>query len=161
MAIGSTGIAGQSRNDLRRQLLVSMMGTKAAFDSRGYEVGEEDTRLPVQNIGTTIPTSLIPNGFTNFSCTATSSAIHTLQDAVAGIYKTITQISSSTLGIALQFGALANIVTTAGSSFNQIVFGGVGHTVGLACISTGGGSGGGPVWIAASPASPGLSFSTF
>lgn len=161
MAIGSTGVLGQTRDQLRRQLLVSMMGSKAAFDVRGYEVGEEDTRLPVQNITTTLPTSHLPNGFTNYSCTVTSSAIHTFQDAVAGIYKTLTQISSSTLGIAVQFGALANIVTTAGSSFNQIVFAGVGHTVGLACVSTGGGSGGGPVWIATSPASPGLTFSTF
>ena len=55
----------------------------------------------------------------------------------------------------------ANIVTTAGSSFNQIVFLGVGHTIGLACVSTAGGSNGGPVWIATSPPSPGLTISTF
>lgn len=161
MAIGSTGVVGQTRDFLRNQIKSSMFGRLAGFDNRNYEVGEEDTRLPVQNIGTTIPTSLIPNGFTNFSCTVASSALHTFQDAVSGIYKTLTQISSSTLGIALQFGALANIVTTAGSSFNQIVFAGVGHTIGLACVSTAGGSGGGPVFVATSPPSPGLTFSTF
>lgn len=161
MAIGSTGITALSREQLRNQLETSMMGRRAAIDFRGFEVGEEDTRLPIQNIGTTVPTSCLVNGFTNLTCTAASSAIHTFQDAVAGIYKTLTQLSSSTLGIAVQFGALANIVTSAGSSFNQIVFAGVGHTVGLGCISTGGGSGGGPVWIATSPPSPGLTFSTF
>lgn len=161
MAIGSTGVTGQSRASLRRQMMTSMMGSRAGMDNLGYEVGEEDTRLPIDNITSTVPTSLSPNGFSNFSCTAVSSAIHTLQQTVAGIYKTLTQISSSTLGIAVQFGPNANIVTTAGSSFNQIVFAGVGHTVGLACVSTAGGSNGGPVWISASPASPGLTFSTY
>lgn len=161
MAIGSTGVLGQTRAALRRAMMTSMMGIRAGMDALGYEVGEEDTRLPIDNISTTVPTSLTPNGFSNFSCTAASSAIHTLNLAVAGIYKTLTQISSSTLGIVVQFGANANIVTTAGSSFNQITFAGVGHTAGLACVSTAGGSQGGPVWISASPASPGLTFSTF
>lgn len=161
MALGSTAVTGQTREALRRAMITSMMGKRAGMDVLGYEVGEEDTRLPIDNITSTVPTSLAPNGFSNFSCTATSSAVHTLQQAVAGIYKTLTQISSSTLGIAVQFGANANIVTTAGSSFNQIVFAGVGHTVGLACVSTAGGANGGPVWISASPASPGLTFSTY
>lgn len=161
MALGSTAVLGQTREGLRNMMKTSMMGRRAGMDNNDYEVGEQDTRLPIDNIGTTVPTSLSPNGFTNFSCTATSSAIHTLQQAVAGIYKTLTQISSSTLGIAVQFGANANIVTTAGSSFNQITFAGVGHTVGLACVSTGGGANGGPVWIGTSPASPGLTFSTY
>lgn len=161
MALGSTAVAGQSRPSLRRQMLTSMMGIRAGMDALGYEVGEEDTRLPIDNIGTTVPTSLSANGFSIFSCTAASSAIHTLKTSVAGIYKTLTQISSSTLGIAVQFGPNDNIVTTAGSSFNQIVFAGVGHTVGLSCMSTGGGANGGAVWISASPASPGLTFSTF
>jgi hypothetical protein len=161
MAIGSTGVPGQTREQLRNQLKTTMFGRLAGMDVRNYEVGEEDTRLPVQNVSTTVPTSCLPNGFTNFTCTAASSAIHTFQDAVAGIYKTLTQLSSSTLGIAIQFGAAANIVTSAGSSFNQIVFAGVGHSVGLACVSTAGGSGNGPVWIATSPPSPGLTFSTF
>lgn len=161
MAIGSTGVAGQSRASLRRQMMTSMMGARAGMDNLGYEVGEEDTRLPIDNITSTVPTSLSPNGFSNFSCTATSSAAHTLLQAVAGIYKTLTQISSSTLGIAVQFGPNANLVTTAGSSFNQIIFAGVGHTIGLACISTAGGANGGSVWVATSPPSPGLTISTY
>ena len=160
MALGSTAVAGQNRAALRRQMETSMMGIRAGIDFAGYEVGEEDTRLPIDAITSTVPTSLSPNGFSIFSCTVASSAIHTLKTSVAGIYKTLTQISSSTLGIAVQFGALDQIVTTVGSSFNQIVFAGVGHTVGLSCVSTAGAAGG-AVWISASPASPGLTFSTF
>jgi sorbitol-specific phosphotransferase system component IIA len=138
----------------------SMMGARAGMDFAGYEVGEEDTRLPIDNITSTVPTSLSPNGFSIFSCTVASSAIHTLKTSVSGIYKTLTQISSSTLGIVVQLGANDVIVTTAGSSFNQITFAGVGHTAGLYCASTGGANAG-AVWISGSPASPGLSFSTF
>lgn len=157
MSLGSTAITGQSRESLRSQMKTSMMGRAAGYDFNGYEVGEQDTRLPVDNISTTISTSLAANGASVFSCTSASSAIHTLQNPVAGIYKQLTQISSSTLGIALQFGAGAQIVTTAGSSFNQITFAGVGHTASLFCASTAGGG----IWLSASPASPGLTFSTY
>lgn len=158
--LGSTAVSGQNRAALRRQMETSMMGQRAGMDFAGYEVGEEDTRLPVDNISSTVPTSCSPNGFTIFSCTVASSATHTLKAPVSCIYKTLTQISSSTLGIVVQFGANDSIVTTAGSSFNQITFAGVGHTASLACVSTSGPSGG-AVWISASPASPGLSFSTY
>lgn len=157
MALGSTSVAALTRENLRNLMVTTMMGRRAGMDANGYEVGEQDTRLPIDNIGTTVPTSLSPNGFTNLSCTVASSAIHTLQNPVAGIYKMITQLSSSTLGIAVQFGAGANIVTSAGSSFNQIVFAGVGHVASLACISTNGGG----IWASASPASPGITFSTY
>ncbi len=159
MALGSTSVTAMSRETLRSQMKTSMMGRRAGMDNNDYECGEQDTRLPVDNITTTVGTSLAPNGFTLLSCTAASSAIHTLQAPVSGIYKEIVQISSSTLGIVVQFGANANIVTTAGSSFNQAVFAGVGHCASLACVSTS--TSAGPIWISASPASPGLTFSTY
>lgn len=159
MALGSTAVTGVSRDGWRRTIVTTMFGRLAGFDAAGYECGEQDTRLPIDNIGTTVPTSLSPNGFSNFSCTSLSSAIHTMQQGIAGIYKTLTQLSSSTLGIAIQLGANAQIVTSAGSSFNQIVFAGVGHTVGLACVSSS--TANGPIWLCSSPPSPGLTFSTF
>jgi hypothetical protein len=157
MSLGSTAVAGQTREQLRNQMKTSLFGRRSGMDFSDYEVGEQDTRLPVDNISTTISTSLSSNGASVFSCTSASSATHTLQNPVSGIYKQLTQISSSTLGIALQFGAGAQIVTTAGSSFNQITFAGVGHTASLFCASTAGGG----IWLSASPASPGLTFSTY
>lgn len=157
MALGSTAVTGQTRDGLRNLMKTSMFGRRAGMDNLDYEVGEQDTRLPVDNISTTVQTSLSPNGASVFSCTVASSALHTLQAPVAGIYKQLTQISSSTLGIAVQFGANAQIVTTAGTSFNQIIFQGVGHTAGLFCSSTNGGG----IWLSGSPASPGLTFSTY
>lgn len=159
MALGSTSIAAVTRQTLRNQMLTSMMGRRAGMDVNDYEVGEQDTRLVIDNIASTISTSLSPNGFTNLSCTSVSSATHTLLAPVSGIYKQITQISSSTLGIVIQFGANAQIVTTAGSSFNQMVFAGVGHCASISCMSTSTATG--PIWISATPASPGITFSTY
>lgn len=159
MALGSTSVAGVTREQWRNQIITTMFGRKAGYDAMGYEVGEQDTRLPIDNISTTVQTSLSPNGASVFSCTAASSAIQTMLIAVAGIYKQITQISSSTLGIALQLGANAQIVTTAGSSFNQITLAGVGHTANLFCVSSS--TANGPIWLSASPASPGMTFSTY
>lgn len=137
MALGSTSITALSREQLRNQMKTSMMGRRAGMDFNDYEVGEQDTRLPVDNITSTVQTSLSPNGASVFSCTVASSAIHTLQNPISGIYKQLTQISSSTLGIAVQFGPGAQLVTSLGTSFNQLIFAGFGHTANLFCISTG------------------------
>ena len=159
MALGSTSFTAVTRETLRNQMVTSMMGRRAGMDVSGYEVGEQDTRLPIDNITTTAATSLVPNGFSVLSCTAASSAIQTMLLAVSGIYKQITQFSSSTLGIAVQLGANANIVTSAGSSFNQITFAGVGHSASLACISSS--TSNGPIWVCTTPPSPGISFTTY
>ena len=159
MALGSTSIAAVTREGLRNQMKTSMMGRRAGMDPYDYEVGEQDTRLPIDNIASTISTSLAPNGFSNFSCTSVSSAVHTLLAPVSGIYKQITQISSSTLGIDVQFGPNAQIVTSAGSSFNKLTLAGVGHSASLSCVSTS--TSNGPIWICTTPASPGIAFSTY
>ena len=159
MALGSTSVAGVTREQWRNQIQTTMFGRKAGYDQLGYEVGEQDTRLPIDNISTTVQSSLSPNGASVLSCTVASSSLQTMINAVAGIYKQITQISSSTLGIALQLGANAQIITTAGSSFNQVVFAGVGHTVNLFCVSSS--TANGPIWLNSSPASPGLAYSTY
>lgn len=159
MALGSTSVTSVTRDQWRNQIQTTMFGRKAGYDQLGYEVGEEDTRLPVNNIGTTVQSSLSPNGASVLSCTVASSSLQTMLNAVAGIYKQITQISSSTLGIAVQLGPNAQMITTAGTSFNQVTFAGVGHTVNLFCVSSS--TANGPIWLNASPASPGLSFSTY
>ena len=159
MALGSTSIAAVTREGLRNQMKTSMMGRRAGMDPYDYEVGEQDTRLPIDNISSTISTSLAANGFSNFSCTSLSSAVHTLLAPVSGIYKQITQISSSTLGIDVQFGPNAQIVTSAGSSFNKLTLAGIGHSASLSCVSTS--TSNGPIWICATPASPGIAFSTY
>ncbi len=159
MALGSTSIAAVTRENLRNQIKTTMMGRRAGMDNLDYEVGEQDTRLPIDNITSTVPTSLSPNGFSNFSCTNLSSASHTLLAPVSGIYKQLTQISSSTLGIVVQFGANAQIVTSAGTSFNQLILQGVGHCASLSCVSTS--TSNGPIWISATPPSPGITFSTY
>ena len=133
----STTIPALSRESLRNQMKTTMMGRRAGMDNNDYEVGEQDTRLPIEVITTTAASSLSPNGFTNLASTVASSAVYTLLAPVSGIYKTITQVcSGTTLGFAVQFGTNAQIITTAGSSFNQIVFGGIGHSICMVCVST-------------------------
>jgi hypothetical protein len=165
MGIAPANLQAITKEGLRNQGITNVYGRRASIDIAGYEVGEQDTRTPIDVVSTTAPTSLAPNGFSLLACTAASSAIYTMNTAVGSVYKQITQVSSSTLGYVVQFGANALIVTSAGSSFNQITFQGVGHTANLACVVPSSGQGSsantGPVWISCSPASPGLAFSTF
>ena len=166
--MGSTAISAVTREQLRNQMITSMMGRRSGMDPLGYEVGEEDTRLPVDNIGTSVASSLSPNGCSILSCTAGTSAAYTLLNAIPGIYKQITMISSSTTpGLTVKFGTNGKIVSTLGTSFNQITFAGFGHTVNLFCIASGtslGSSvGGGGLWVAtaAFTTANGLSLSTY
>lgn len=169
VGLGSTQVPALSREALRNGMVTSMMGRRAGMDVNGYEVGEQDTRLPIDNLATTAAGQVLqPNGFSVISCTINSSAVYTLSGAVPGIYKQITQISSSTSpGFSVQFGPNAQIVTTLGTSFNQITFAGFGHTVNLVCLASGtslGSSvGGGGLWAATASftTASGLSVSTY
>ena len=166
--LGSTSFSAITREQLRNKMITSMMGRRSGMDAMGYEVGEEDTRLPIDNIGTSVSSSLSPNGCSVLSCSAGTSAAYTLLNAISGIYKQITMISSSTSpGLTVQFGPNAQIITTLGTSFNQVTFAGFGHTLGLFCIasgtSVGSSVGGGGLWIAtaAFTTASGLSLSTY
>lgn len=157
MAYSSTGVTAITREGLRNLIITSMYGRRAGMDINGYEVGENDTRLPIDNLATTVASSLSPSGASVLGSSA--AATYTMLTAVAGIYKQITQMSSTTGGIVVQLGANANIVTSAGSSFNQITFAGIGHTVNLFCVNSS--TSNGPIWLNSSPASPGLTYSTY
>ena len=164
MAIAAANLHAITKEQLRHQSITGVWGRRAGMDPSGYEVGEQDTRTPIDVIGTTAASSLAPNGFSLLG--ATAAGTYTCLVAIESVYKTITQVSSSTLGYTVQFGAGAQIVTSAGSSFNQILFQGIGHTANLACVVPSSGVGSsvstaGPVWITCSPASPGLTFSTY
>lgn len=161
MALGSTSITALSRESLRAQLVTSMLGRRAGVDVNGYEVGEQDTRLPVDVIGTTAASTLIANGASVLAATAASSATYTVDSPISGIYKQITQISSSTLGYAVRFGAGANLVTSLGTSFNQLLFAGVGHTANLFCVSSGSGTGGTWLVTAGFTTASGMSATTY
>jgi len=156
MALGSTSIAALNREQLRNVMKTSILGRRFGLDAGDYQVGGGNTRNAVENITTTAASSLASDGFAALTSTAASSAIYTLQAPVVGLSKEITQLSSSTLGFAVQFGAGAQLVTTAGSSFNQAVFQSVGAAVRLSCLSTNGGG----VWAVES-ANTGVTFSTY
>lgn len=159
MALGSTSISGQSRQQLRNQMLTSVHGRRLGLDPFGYEVGFHDNRKQIDNIGTTAATSLIESGMSVLSATPASSAVYTLLAPTAGVYKQITQISTPAVGFDIQLGANANIVTSAGSSFNQVTIKGVGAGVCLSCISSS--TANGPIWALEASVSTGITFSTY
>ena len=150
----STSIAAAvTREGLRNQMETSMFGRRAGMDFNGYEVGEQDTRLPIDLIATTAAgQTLSPNGFSLLASSTGSTTFNVdLTQAIPGIYKQITQISSSSGGTLVRFGPNAQIISSLGSSFNAILFQGLGHTANLSCISSGsslGSSvGGGGTWL--------------
>jgi hypothetical protein len=159
MPFGSTSISSLTREQLRSQIVTSLFGRRAGLDANGYEVGHQDSRTPIDNITTTAATSLIPNGCSVLSATPASSAIYTMFQATAGVYKEITQISTPAVGFQIQLGDNAHIVTTAGTSFNQITIGGVGGGINMFCISSSTATG--PIWITDGYVSTGTIFSTY
>lgn len=159
MPLGSTSVVSMTRETLRSKMLTSIFGRRVGLDNQDYEVGHQDTRTPIDVIGTTAASSLIPNGCSVLSATPASSGIYSMLQAVSGIYKEITQISTPALGFAVQLGANAQMVTTAGTSFNQIVFAGVGAGINLFCISSS--TSNGPIWITDGFTSTGVTFSTY
>jgi hypothetical protein len=161
MGLISTSVTGVTKEQWRSKIITELYGRRSGIEKDGYEAGEQDTLLPIDALGTTVNSSLSQNGLSVLQCTVGSSATYTLQTSKPSVYKTISQISSSTLGYVVQFGAADNVVCSAGSSFNQITFQGVGHTVNLQCASTAGSTGGGAIWIATSSPSAGLTFSTY
>lgn len=147
--LGSTAIAGISRETMRNQIVTSEYGRRSGLDNQGYQVGEFDVRTVIDNLGTTVNSSLSASGISIFSSTVASSATYTLFGGVAGVYKQLAQVSSSTLGFTVQFGANAQIVSTLGTSFNQLLLQGFGASVNLFCAATGTsvGSTQGAFWI--------------
>ncbi len=172
MGVGllSTSLAsGLSRESLRNQIFTSLFGRRCGMDSAGYEVGEQDTRLPIDLISSTASgQTLSPNGFSLLASSTGGFAI-SLTGAVPGIYKQITQISSATgsSGFAVQFGTNAQIISSLGSSYNQILFAGLGHTANLTCVasgtSVGSSVGGGGLWLITTTftTAGGMSLSTY
>lgn len=159
MALGSTSITAITREQWRSQGLTSLYGRRSSLDVRGYQCGTPENRLEVDPITTTAASSLKPTGISCLCATPASSGIYSLLDAAAGVYKAIIQTSTPALGFAIQLGANANIVTSAGSSFNQVVLSGIGAAVNLFCVSSS--TANGPQWAMLGTASTGVVFSTY
>ena len=118
-------------------MITSLFGRRSGIDVNGYEVGEYDTRLVVETATSgSSATALSQSGITLLNSTATMTWAVSTANIIVGIYKQFTQISTSTLGLIVQFGPNANIVSSNGSSFNQATFAGIGHTLNLFCFST-------------------------
>ena len=125
-----------SLDQLRNLIVTGWYGRRDGLDANDFEVGPKDLRTQVQDINTTAATTVYNYGYTNLMCTAASSAVYTIPAPTVGIFKTIVQTCTSTLGYAVQAPSGVNFVTTAGSSFNQVVFQGIGQTGDLIALTT-------------------------
>ena len=143
---------------LRNQYLTSLYGRRAGIDPNAYEIGPKDFRVQIENIGTTAASSLSSFGISCLSCTVASSAIYTLQpiDGIGIQGKQIIQTSTSTLGYIVKCSTnpVTNLLTTGGSSFNQMTFSCLGALQELVSISS-------VVWATKNTANSGVTFSTF
>lgn len=158
-SLGSTSITAITRNLYRNTILTSIHGRRNGLDARDYQVGYSAIREDIDAITTTAATSLTASGLSVLCATPASSAIYTLTNAAAGVRKSITQTSTPAVGFQIQFGANANISTTAGSSFNQATISQQGATLGLFCISSS--TANGPQWTVTGVISTGIAFSTY
>ncbi len=171
MALTGTSVAAVSREQLRNQMETSFFNRRAGVDFNGYEVGENDTRTIIQNFASSIGstnvaegTSINPAGVTCFSATLASSGPYTLFAPVPGVYKQLAMITSQYTTSApaiIQFGPNGGLITTAGSSFNQIALGGLGHIVNLLALTSPSSAGAGGLWTVTAGYPSAVVFSTY
>lgn len=135
---------GQTVEQLRSQALTMFYGRRDGVDSQDYHVGAKDMRVAIDAVNTTAATTLAPYGMSALSATAASSANYTMGAPVPGVLKTISSLSTSTLGYRISLGASINLVCTLGSSFNALTLAGQGQSVELFAISS-------VAWISVNP----------
>ena len=171
MALNGTSVPACNREQLRSQMETSFFNRRAGVDFGGYEVGENDTRTIIDNFASSIGstnvaqgTSCNPAGVTVFSATNASSGPFSLFAPVPGVYKQLAMVTSqySTAAPAIiQFGPNGQLITTAGSSFNQIALGGVGHIINLLALTSPSSAGAGGIWTVTAGYPSGVVFSTY
>ena len=171
MALTGTSIPNMSREQLRNQIETTFFGRRAGVDFGGYEVGENDTRTVIDNFASSLGstntaqgTSCNPAGVTVFSATNASSGPYTLLAPVPGVYKQLAMVTSQYTTAApaiIQFGPNGQLVTTAGSSFNQIALGGVGHVINPLALTSPSSAGAGGIWTVTAGYPSGVVFSTY
>ena len=121
---------------LRNIIQTSIRGRRLGLTNDEYLVGQKDIQMSVEDITSTAASTCLPYGATRLMSTAGSSATYTVSQHVTGVVKRFSQTSSSTLGFAVRFASGVNVYTTAGTSFNQLVFSGAGNTISLSALST-------------------------
>ena len=130
-------VTAQLLDKLRNQILTSLYGRRDGIDKDEYNIGPKDFRVQIENITTTAASTIANFGITVLSCTVSSSAIYTMPAPVPGVQgRQIFQASTSTLGYAIQLPAGVTILATNGSSFNQMVFYGLGAALELSALSS-------------------------
>lgn len=116
-------------------LLTSIFGRRLGLDSQEFLVGALDNRVVTQQATTTTTgTNINPHGFTGIS--SSTNTTWQISAPVEGIGKQLAATSTSTGTMAVQAPAGVTFLTTAGSSFNQMVFTAVGQAVELFGVST-------------------------
>ncbi len=112
-----------------RNLMLSKDQTLVGFV--GYE-------RPIEDISTTVGTSLAPYGFSNYTVSgSTQLASDTLQSPIPGVEKTISLISTSTGNMVVRFTNAVLITATGASGSTVVNLKGMGASISMVGLSTG------------------------
>lgn len=106
---------------LRSQMITSVHGRRLGLDKDDYLIGPKSLRKQVEDVQTTVATSLSAYGMTRMLTTGSSQCgVHTLQAPVIGVQKRIFLQSTSTGCQIVKFSGGALVIgaslTTAGST---------------------------------------------
>lgn len=124
----------------RNLILRSIVGRRLGFDANDYLIGHRDQRLQVEDLSSTVPTTISAFGITRIgTMSSTQGPVqHFLPAPVVGLRKTITMTGTSTASI--QFLTTANgaavINTSLGTTSNAVNFRGPSGYVELVGLTT-------------------------
>lgn len=88
----------QSLETLRRQVLTSIYGRRLGLSNDEFIVGAKDNKLAIEDISSTVATTLLAYGITRILTSGSSQGPtqHNLPAPVPGVFKTICMGSTST-----------------------------------------------------------------
>src|SRR5690242_17261190 len=116
----------QSLETIRSSLLTSIFGRRLGLTSDEYVGGTKELKLAIEDISTTVPTTLLAYGITRILTSGSSQGPtqHFLPAPVPGVEKTIIMVTTSTGS--QQFLSTANgasiITATGGSTIGVLNF---------------------------------------
>ncbi len=125
----------KSLQQLSNSIITSVFGRRLGMDIGGYLVGPPDMKVQTQ-VATSLTTSsaIDPHGITSLA--ATSAATYAMSAPVEGVEKKLVCTSTGAGNQVVQLPTGVTFQTTAGTSFNQATFSGVGQSADLVGLST-------------------------
>lgn len=125
----------QSNEQLRSGIKTSIFGRRVGLDNNDYLQGPLSPKYATQTLtSASTATAILPYGYTALS--SSNGATFAMAAPVEGVDKRIFDSSTASGSVVVQLPTGVTFITTAGSSFNQATFSGIGQTADLFGQST-------------------------